>query len=62
MKSVKTSEMRKVSGGCIKSYYKCKLCGNKKLTFGGANLHVIIKHNYGFPWSVFKIEEVNIGK
>lgn len=62
MKSVKTTDMRKVNGGCIDSYYKCKLCGKKKLTFSGANLHCFFKHSSVFPWSVLDFEEVKIKK
>ncbi|MDD6395653.1 MAG: hypothetical protein PUB37_05650 [Firmicutes bacterium] len=62
MKSVKTTDMRKVNGGCIDSYYKCKLCGKKKLTFTGATLHGFVKHETVFPWSLLDFEIVEVKK
>lgn len=44
MKSVNTSEMRKINGGSL-NYYKCKECGRKRFTVLGALAHQMFSHN-----------------
>ena len=62
MKSVKTSEMRKVNGGCIEKYYRCRRCNQKRLTSVGMLNHLTIKHKQVFPWIFLQYEEVKVSK